>query len=212
MKEDVLFINKNHTITAEVILNKVLEERTDKYIIAISGESESGKSEISHYLGILLKKKGVKSKIINMDSFYLVSPDERRKWRQEKGIKSIGYNEYDWKTVDQVIGDYKSGSKSKMPFVDVISNQIDTLETDFKDIEILIINGLYSIKVKDAALKVFIEVTFEDTTEVQKQKEIEEIDDWRMKELKQEHKVIESLKGEANYFVDLGTSMKMYHL
>jgi uridine kinase len=212
MKEDVLFINKHHESTAQTIFQKVLEEHTDKYIIAVSGESESGKSEISHVLGRLLRKKGIHTKILNMDSFYKIPPLDRRAWRQKHGVESIGYNEYDWKTIERVIKDFKSGSKSEMPYADVISNQIDRLITDFKNIELLIINGLYSIKVKEADLKIFIEVSYTDTTNQQKLKDIEEMDEWRMKELEREHEVIESIKNEANYFVDLETSLKMYHL
>lgn len=212
MKEDILYIQPKHESTAQTIFDKVINERTPKYIVAISGESESGKSEISHCLGKLLRKKGIRTKILNMDSFYLIPPLERRAWRQKHGIKSIGYSEYDWEAIDRVIGDFKAGKASEMPYTDVISLQVDRLITDFSEVEVLIINGLYSIKVADAMLKIFVEVSYEDTTEVQRRKEMETLDAWRMKELKREHEVIEKLKAEANFFVDLDTSLKMFHL
>lgn len=212
MKEDLLFINDKHEPTAETILDKVLEIKKEKYIVAVSGESESGKSEISYCLGRLLRKKNIRTKIINMDSFYLVPSMERRAWRQKHGVESIGYKEYDWKTINRVIMDFQQGKKSTLPFYDVISMQLDTLTTDFKDVDILIINGLYSIKVKDADLKVFIEVSYKDTTDVQQKKKNEMMDDWRIIELQREHEVIQTIKGEASFFVDLDTSLKMYHL
>lgn len=171
MKEDLLFINDKHESTAETILEKVLEIKKEKCIVAVSGESESGKSEISYCLGRLLRKKGIKCKIINMDSFYLIPAEERRAWRQKHGIKSIGFKEYDWKTIDRILSDFRKNRKSTMPFYDVISIQTDELVTDFKDIDILIVNGLYSIKIKEADLKVFIEVSYKDTTSVQVKKE-----------------------------------------
>lgn len=212
MKEDVLFINNKHEATAEMILEKVMAEKKEKYIIAISGESESGKSEISHCLGRLLRKKEIKTKIVNMDSFYKIPAEERREWRQLHGVESIGYEEYDWKAIDKVILDFQEGNKSIMPFYDVISRQMDTLTTDFSDIDILIINGLYSIKAKGVILKVFVEVCFEDTKDVQQKKEMETMDEWRLVELNREHEVILTLKDEANFFVDLDTSLQMYHL
>lgn len=212
MKEDLLFINKKHEATAETILEKVLEEKKEKYVIAVSGESESGKSEISHCLGRLLRKKEIRTKIVNMDSFYKIPAEKRREWRQKHGVNSIGYEEYDWKTIDKVISDFKNGIKSTMPFYDVISRQSDTLTTDFKDIEILIINGLYSIKAKGSDLKVFIEVSYEDTQDVQQKKDMETLDEWRIVELKREHEVMLTLKDEATFFVDLDTSLNMYHL
>ena len=48
MKEDALYIEKKHESTAQTIFEKVIEDKTGKYIVAISGESESGKSEISY--------------------------------------------------------------------------------------------------------------------------------------------------------------------
>lgn len=212
MKEDILFIQPKHESTAQTIFDKVINERQPKYIVAISGESESGKSEISYCLGRLLRKTGIRTKILNMDSFYHVPPMERRAWRQKNGVKSIGYKEYDWDKIDDVLLAFKEGRTSVMPYTDIISLQVDMLKTEFDEIDMLIVNGLYSIKIKDAQLKVFIEVSFEDTKDVQVRKDMETLDDWRMKELKREHEVIESIKGEANYFVDLDTSMKMYHL
>ena len=85
MKEDVLFINKHHESTARTIFEKVIEERKDKFIIAVSGESESGKYEISHVLGRMLRKTGIRTKILNMDSFYKIPPLQRRAWRQKAG-------------------------------------------------------------------------------------------------------------------------------
>lgn len=212
MKEDILFIQDKHESTAETIFDKVWNERTEKYIVAVSGESESGKSEISYCLGRLLRKKGIRAKILNMDSFYQIPPLERRGWRQKNGVKSIGYKEYDWKTIDRVISEFKKGQKSEMPYTDVISLQVDQLITDFNDIDVLIINGLYSIKVQEAQLKVFIEVSYKDNTDVQQKKEMEKLDEWRMQELEQEHVAIETLRDKANFFVDLDTSLKMYHL
>jgi uridine kinase len=212
MKEDLLFINDKHESTAQIILDRLLEKQTEKYIVAVSGESESGKSEISHCLGRLLRKKGIKCKIINMDSFYLIPAEERRAWRQKHGVESIGCKEYDWKTIDRVISDYKKGKKSTLPYYDVISMQMDELSTDFKNIDILIINGLYSIKTREADLKVFVEVSYKDTADIQLRKNLETIDEWRLKELEREHEVIQLIKEEANFFVDLDTSLKMYHL
>jgi hypothetical protein len=59
---------------------------------------------------------------------------------------------------------------------------------------------------------VFIEVSYEDTKEVQQKKDMETLDEWRIVEFKREHEVMLTLKNEANYFVDLDTSLNMYHL
>jgi len=213
MHGDILFINQNHVKAVQNIFQEKLEEKPlDKYIIAISGEVESGKSEIAHLLGKKLLNAGKKAKVLNMDSYYKISPSERREWRRKEGIGKIGLNEYDWDKIKKTINAFKEDKKVTIPYADVITQQLDELTTDFNGIDVLILNGLYTIAIDEADLKIFIELTYEDTIDEQKRSENETIDEWRMKELEQEHKVLQSLKDKADYFVDLDTSLKFYHL
>ncbi|MDZ7774113.1 MAG: hypothetical protein U5L09_00125 [Bacteroidales bacterium] len=47
MQGDILFINKNHVSAARNIYEKHLEEKQlKKYIITVTGETQTGKSEI----------------------------------------------------------------------------------------------------------------------------------------------------------------------
>lgn len=213
MHGDILFINQNHVKAAQNIYQEKLEEKPlDKYIVAISGEVESGKSEIAHLLGKKLMNAGKKAKVLNMDSYYKIPPSERREWRRKEGIGIIGLDEYDWDKIKQTLKAFKENKKVTIPYADVITQQLDELTTDFNGIDVLILNGLYTIAIDEADLKIFIELTYEETIDEQKRSENETIDEWRMKELQQEHKVLQSLKDKADYFVDLDTSLKFYHL
>ncbi|HRC67334.1 MAG TPA: hypothetical protein PK976_05290, partial [Bacteroidales bacterium] len=89
---------------------------------------------------------------------------------------------------------------------------VDQLMTDFKNIEILIISGLYAIELEEADLKVFIELTYRETLDVQRESEKEELDDFRMKVLEQEHKAVQALKHKADFFVDFDTALEIFHL
>lgn len=213
MHGDILFINQNHIKAVQDIYQAKLEEKPlDKYIIAITGEVESGKSEIAHLLGKKLMKDSKKAKVLNMDSYYKIPPAERREWRRKNGPGKIGLNEYDWQKINETIDAFKKGKKMTIPYADVITQQLDDLTTDFNGIDILILNGLYSIACKEADLRIFIELTYEETLDEQKRSQNETIDEWRLKELEQEHKVVESLKDKSDYYVDLDTSLKFYHL
>ena len=50
MLGDVLLIEKKHEDAAQTILERVLKERKEKYMVAIAGESGSGKTELAHVL------------------------------------------------------------------------------------------------------------------------------------------------------------------
>lgn len=211
MLNDILLLNKKHENAAQTILDKVMAERKGKYIITISGEVETGKCEVAHMLGRLLKKQGFKTKLLHMDNYYRIPPSERTEWRKNHGIESIGFEEYEWHLVYRNIIDFRSGEKSTFPIVDLFTDRIDHITTDFKGIDFLIIEGLYSVKIEDANLKVFIESTYHETMEEQKQSGKEELDEFRMQVLEREHLVVQSLKPLADFYLDFDTASEIFH-
>ncbi len=211
MLNEILLLNNKHEKAAQTILDRIMPEYSRKYIIAISGEVETGKSEVAHMLGRLLKKKNIKVKMLYMDSYYKIPPTERTQWRKEHGIEKVGFEEYDWQTINDNIDAFLKDEKATMPCVDLFTGQIDHLITDFKEIDILIIAGLYSMKVERANLRVFIESTYKETMDIQKITGKEELDEFRMKVLEQEHKVVQSLKPLADFYLDFETSSEIFH-
>jgi len=212
MLNEILLLNKNHNTAAHRIFERVMSEYKSKYIITISGEVETGKAEVAHMLGMLFKKEGIVPKLIHMDSYYKISPAERTQWRKEHGIESIGFEEYDWDMVNKNITAFLKGTQTTMPCVDLFTGQIDQLTTSFEKIDVLIIEGLYSIKIENASLKVFIEMTYKETMNEQKASGKEKLDDFRMKVLEQEHKVVQSLKSKADFYLDFDTGREIFHL
>ncbi len=53
-----------------------------------------------------------------------------------------------------------------MPCVDLLTDQVDILKTDFKDIAILIIESLYALKIM-ADVRIFIDITYKKTQNAQ---------------------------------------------
>jgi len=214
MLHDLITITPRHENAARMILDRVLELRDEnarnKIIITVSGEVGTGKSTVSTALGLMLKKRDIRSKIMDLDDYYKVPPLERRKWRLEKGIDSIGYDEYDWEKVERNISDFKESKVSVMPCVDLITRYIDELTTSFKGVDILLINGLYSLKIEEADLKVFIEMTYDETRDAQKYSQKEDFDAYRLQVLQREHEVVQSLKSNADFYIDFEQSL--YHL
>ena len=101
MLGDILFIQEIHKNAAARIkecLARDLESKPKgyKYIVAISGESGAGKSELSHSLAKLLKEDKVRVKVIHTDNYYKVPPLLRTEWRRTHGLDCVGTDEYDW--------------------------------------------------------------------------------------------------------------------
>lgn len=210
MLGDVLLINDQHKSAAKVILDRVLVDRREieqqqpdyKFVVAISGESGAGKSEISHSLALLLKRSDVRVKILHTDNYYRVPPLERREHRIRNDYESVGFNEYDWQLLHQNIEDFRNNKRVFIPCIDIITEEIDQLFTDFSKIQLLIIDGLYAIRTDDIDLRVFIDLTYHETKINQMLRCKEPADGYRWKVLECEHHHVRSLKPLADLHVD----------
>lgn len=209
MLGDILLINDLHKSAAQSLMEYLLPRRDKKlqkdqnykYIVAISGESGAGKSELSHSLAMLLKTHNIRVKVIHADNYYNVPPLLRKEWRLNHGLEVIGPQEYNWDLLRKNIQEFKNDSIASVPCIDIVSDQIDELITDFQKIHVLIIDGLYAIKVPDADLRVFIELTYEETKMMQLMRGKEQNDEHRMLILEREHIGVLSLKPLANLLV-----------
>lgn len=205
MLNDVLIIEKKHENAATTLFDRVMQSYHHKFVLAISGEVGAGKCEVAHVLGRKLIAEGISVKLIHMDNFYKIPPLERTYWRKQNGVEKIGAEEYEWDKIHKVIEDFHKSEDTVIPVVDLFTQKVDELHTDFKGIDVLIVEGLYSIKLDEANLKVFIELTYEETWDEQLITGKEKIDAFRIEVLKQEHKAVQSLKKLADFYIDFET-------
>ena len=207
MLGDILLINDMHKEAAQSIYTyiekdlKTKEERY-RYIVGISGESGSGKSELAHSLGKLLKEMHIRVKVIHTDNYYKIQPLLREEWRRNKGFDKIGIEEYDWIKIRKTIRDFKEEQECMIPCIDLIPEQVDKLLTDFSKIDLLIIDGLYAINTPDVDLRVFIDLTYHETKINQIIRLKEAMSDFRLAILEKEHQAVSSLKPKADLVVD----------
>ncbi|MFO7722643.1 MAG: hypothetical protein R6V49_05395, partial [Bacteroidales bacterium] len=182
MLEDILLIGDHHRKAAAVILEEIEKKMKPRMIVAISGESGSGKSELTHVIAKELFKKGIVAKPIHIDNFYRTLPLERNAWRKEHGVEQVvGPDEYDWETINRVVDDFRNGRESTMPCVDLVTQRVDRLTTDFSEVEVLVIDGLYAIKTPGVDLAVMIELTYHETKKAQSSRGKEATDEFRFR-------------------------------
>ena len=204
MLEDVLLIADKHRAAAAVIVEEILKKGKPKFIVAISGESGSGKSELTHVVAKEMRKHGIFAKPIHIYNFYNTLPLKRTDWRITNGIENVvGLSEYKWDEIDRVIDDFKNGRRSAMPCVDLVTEQVDTLTTDYQNVDMLIIDGLYAINAEHVDLAVYIELTYHETKKAQKDRGKEPQNEYRMRVLEREHQQVNSIKHKADLFVNM---------
>jgi uridine kinase len=170
--------------------------------VGISGESGSGKSELAHALGKLLKDNNIRVKVIHTDNYYKIQPLLREEWRRNKGFENIGLDEYDWIKIRKTLRDFKEEQECMIPCIDLIPEQVDKLITDFSKVDLLIVEGLYAIKAPDIDLRVFIDLTYHETKINQIIRMKEALSNFRLGILEKEHQTVTSLKHKADLIVD----------
>ena len=207
MLGDVLLINDMHKEAARAICERVMADRDAReeryrYVVGISGESGSGKSELAHALGMCLKQHNIRVKVIHTDNYYKIQPLLREEWRRNKGFDQIGINEYDWIKIRKTLRDFKEEQECMIPCIDLIPEQVDKLITDFSKVDLLIVDGLYAINASDLDLRVFIDLTYHETKINQIIRMKEALSDSRLEILEREHQAVASLKSMAQLVVD----------
>jgi len=210
MLGDVLLITEKHQNAGATIIDYILNHRQPKMMIAISGESGSGKTELAHVVAKGLRKHGIMAKPLHIDNYYRIHPLERTEWRKKHGIdKVVGPGEYDWETLNRNIKEFKEGKTSTGPCVDLVTEQIDQLTTDYSGIEMLIIDGLYAIKTENLDVRVFIELTYHETKKAQVVRGKEPQNEYRMQVLEKEHQEVQALKPTADILIGMDYSVRL---
>ncbi|MCK9302292.1 MAG: hypothetical protein PHU62_00240 [Bacteroidales bacterium] len=204
MLSDVLLIEEKHEKAAKAIFDIIEKRRKDnsRFVVAISGESGSGKTELSHCIAKEYKKIGLKGKPLHTDNYYLTLPEERNAWREAHGPSFVGDTEYDWATLNANINSFRRGVTAYMPCVDIVTDQVDHLVSDFSRVNVLILDGLYALKAEDVDLRVFIDITYFETKKAQLKRGKEAQTPLRAMVLQREHEVVSGMKPTADVIID----------
>jgi len=200
MLGDILLIAEKHERAGMQIVDMINENAACKLVVAIGGESGSGKSELSHVVARTLKDQGRLTKILHIDNYYKSRPEDREKCRKELGFESVGLDEIDWNLLDQHLEAFRNGAKAILPCIDLLTDQVDALHTDFADIKVVIVDGLYPLHI-NAEIKILIDLTYHDTKKAQILRGKEPQNEYRLNVLKREHEVVQSLRPMATHLV-----------
>lgn len=201
MLGDILLIAEKHEKAGKQIVERLNAKPADKRVVAIGGESGSGKSELAHVVARALKTQGRLTKILHIDNYYRIRPQDRERWRKENGVeKSVGLGEIDWALLDSHLKAFRAGQKAVLPCIDLLTDQIDQLQTDFAEIKVVIVDGLYPLQI-NADVKIFIDLTYLETKKAQILRGKEPQNEYRLSVLKREHEVVQSLRPMADWLV-----------
>lgn len=182
-----------------------------RVIVALGGESGAGKTEVAEYLRFLLRRDGIWSLTLPGDVFFKLTPAENHQARlkayQEGRLKEyLGPIEVDIEKLDSIL--YLAAQRrNKKVFVfsdcrRLQSRKYKNVPVDLCGIDVILVDLTYSLLLKNANLKVFLESDYKKRLKEIRDRNIARDPDqdfnFILKVLEIEHDIIQNLKKEAN--------------
>ncbi|MFC1570401.1 glycosyltransferase [Candidatus Omnitrophota bacterium] len=202
MRGDKLLIRKHHTMGAERVIKRILPEilsSPDKYVITVSGESGSGKTEVSHEIAKCLSQNGIKSITLHQDDYFKLPPKTNYAARRKK-LSIVGMGEVRISLLNKHIKLFKTNETSsfKKPLVDFNKDIIKEETLRCKSAKVMIIDGTYAGGLKHVDKKIFLSRNWRDTLSARRERKRDQLDDYDEKILAIEHRIISQHKKDAN--------------
>lgn len=201
-----LLTEKHWNVSREIdayLEKEGLIQEGKKLVIAVSGPSGSGKSEIGYTLGAYLGKRGFRCVCYSTDNCYRIEPGIRaqnRKVAFERGALSsvISKDEYDWELIGSIEDALRTEKSAQTPVVDITKAErpIGIKSIDYSQYDVLILDGLYALA-GSCDVKVYLQQTWDGIIHAQKERGKETTDELRTAVLKSEMKEVERLFRES---------------
>ena len=207
MKGDIIVVEEHHRKAAGLIVPQIVEKirnKSSRYIIAVAGESGSGKSETGKAITDELEKYGVRSVILGQDDYFVLPPssnDAKRRTDQEWLGPHI---EVKLDVLDSNLRDAIRGkSEISKPLVDYDRNSVGEEKISLDGIQVIIAEGTYTSLLKHVDTRIFIARSRLDTLEHRKKRNRgnEAGDPFIEQVLISEHKIIAGHKQLADFII-----------
>lgn len=208
MKGDVVLVESYHKKAGDFIASHLFDEinhSTSRYIITISGESGSGKSETAQALADALKQRGFKSVILGQDDYFRLPPRSNDAKRRQDSEWLGPHAEVKLDVLDNNLKDAIDGMDHiTKPLVDYDANSITTEKMDLSGVKVVIAEGTYTSLLKHVDKRAFITRNRLQTLEHRRNRNRgdEANDPFIENVLKIEHMIIAGHKQLADFVID----------
>ncbi len=203
---DIINIKPEYFKTAQSIINLINEQgiidSVGRQVIAIGGESGSGKSVTAMCLQKVLHEQGITSMVLHQDDYFKLPPANNHNVRLQD-ISKVGIEEVNMDILQANVHDYLSRvAEIVKPIVNYKANIILEEIVQLKDVDVLIIEGTYVLALQNISYKVFMERTYLQTL-LQRRERARDTQDLEFIEqvLAIEHKIIAAMKSTAHALV-----------
>lgn len=204
MRGDKILVQERHRKAATdlaQVLFPLLRKIDGRYAISIGGESGSGKSELAVALAESLGEDGIGTTIIQQDD-YFVYPPRTNDTRRRQDISRVGLAEVRLDLLDDHVRSILNGARTiEKPLVVYQDDRITQETLPLDGVDVVIIEGTYTTLLKNVHSRVFINLTYEQTSSARLKRDREPPDPFLERVLRIEHRIISNYRPFANIVV-----------
>ena len=176
--------------------------RGTRTVIAVAGESGSGKSVTAVDLALVLTRDGIPAAIIHQDD-YFIRPPRTNHAHREQDITSVGPREVQMDLIQQHIAAFRGGAAAITgPKVHYADDRFDAQSVNLHQCEVLVVEGTYVLQLDDADIRIFLEATWEDTAAARRARNRDIDAPFVAQVLAIEHEIIAKQRARADIVID----------
>ena len=152
-------------LIAATAANDTLAQPTSRIVIAVAGESGSGKSVTAVSLARELTASGDLTEVLHQDDYFIRPPAANHAHRAAD-LTSVGPHEVDFVRLRAHVAAFRRGDRGvAAPRVNYGTDRFDTEPRDFTSVQILVVEGTYVLASVAADIRIFLAATSDDTRE-----------------------------------------------
>ena len=153
------------TSLASMIMSRLRLPRDARVVIAVAGESGSGKSTTAASLGRELSTSGIPTTLLHQDDYFLRPPRTNHEYRL-LDLRHVGPHEVNLELMQSHVDAFLAGRDGvEGPAVDYPANRFVTQSLNFAPVQALIVEGTYVFRLRGIDARIFLDATHEDTRE-----------------------------------------------
>ena len=175
--------------------------RTARTVIAVAGESGSGKSVTATDLASALNDAGIRTAIIHQDNYFVRPPRTNHEFRLTD-LSSVGPQEVQMDLIQEQMRAFRAGEVVSAPIVDYAGNRFLSELLDFSGADVLVVEGTYALRLDGVDIAVFLEATWKDTEGRRKARNRDIDDPFVDQVLDIEHRLIAPQRMRADILLD----------
>lgn len=205
MKGDIINIRPVYYRCASALYNLLESKinRHNKYSIAIGGESGSGKSVTAICLKNVLEENNIRTAVMHLDDYFMLAPHTNHQRRKSDstwfGMKEVRLDLLQ----DHVNQFHNNDTEITKPLSNYNADQIEEELLNIEQIQVLIIEGTYTMTLENINSKIFIDRNYIQTLE-SRNRRARDIEDQEFVEtiLALEHQIIAPQINHADIIID----------